>query len=117
MRHLLIWITALGALAGAGWLVGTGQDALRARAPMLPVTFAHATHRGVSCIACHHDYLDDSGKGLCFDCHKTDPAVSALVEAQFHELCMGCHVEKQALGEDGGPTRRCADCHTADEAP
>lgn len=117
MRKLLIaGSCALAALA-FGYFWTQWQADVRASKPLLPLTFAHLDHRQVSCIDCHHDFVDDSGKGLCFDCHKTDPAVSALIEEQFHGLCRDCHVEKQRLGEDSGPTRRCIDCHTADEAP
>lgn len=110
---------ALLIAALAATLLGFGlwQDRLRRTAPLLPVTFAHSDHQAVNCATCHHNYLDDTGAGLCFDCHKTDPRVNALVEQQFHGFCMGCHVDRQRAGEDGGPTRACASCHTADEAP
>lgn len=93
------------------------QTRLRADAPMLPVTFAHATHTTVNCITCHHNFVDSSGQGLCLDCHQHHPDVRALRETQFHTLCRDCHLEKHTLGEDGGPVRACVDCHTADEAP
>ena len=117
MRRLLILLVVMALLAGAGWLISLGQVRLRAERPMLPVTFAHIDHRQVNCVTCHHNFVDQTGPGFCFDCHKTDPTVSALVENQFHTLCRDCHLEKQRLHEDGGPTRRCIDCHTADEAP
>ena len=117
MRQLLSGLGAVLTLGAGIWVLTGGQEQARRERPMLPVTFAHADHRTVSCVVCHHDYVDDSGHGLCFDCHKTDPAVSALVEEHFHGLCQGCHLERQAHGDDGGPTRRCIDCHTADEAP
>lgn len=108
---LLISITA------AGYGFQQWQMSLRADRPLLPLTFAHLDHRTVSCVACHHNFIDDTGQGLCFDCHKTDPAVNALIEDQFHTLCRDCHLERQSLGEDGGPARQCIDCHTADDAP
>ena len=111
----LALLAAAVAAAGLGWALW--QERLRAAAPMLPVTFGHIDHRSVNCVACHHNYADDTGNGLCFDCHKTDPRVSARVETQFHDLCMGCHVDQQRAEEDGGPVRACAACHTADEAP
>ena len=117
MRNLLILAGCSLATfaAGYGWL--QWQEKLRAERPMLPLTFAHLDHRSVNCVDCHHNFLDDTGQGLCFDCHKTDPTVNALMEEQFHTLCRNCHVEKQQQGEDAGPTRQCIDCHTADEAP
>ena len=117
MRRLLIPTAGLALLAGAAWLIGLGQTELRRERPMLPLTFAHADHTTVNCVTCHHNYLDDTGAGLCFDCHKTDPAVSALIETHFHDLCRDCHLDRQVAGEDGGPVRSCDDCHTADDAP
>ncbi len=46
-----------------------------------------------------------------------DQAVWPLLENQFHDLCRGCHEEKAALGEDGGPPRECMACHLGDELP
>jgi hypothetical protein len=115
---LRIAAAANGTLAVAAIGLGVFHDyrqQARAAAPLLPVTFAHKTHTTVNCVACHHNYIDDSGQGLCFNCHKSDPEVASVVEEQFHELCWGCHVEKQALGEDHGPIRQCLDCHQADE--
>lgn len=116
MRHLLTAGLLISAIA-AGYGYQQWQIGLRAERDLLPLTFAHLDHRSVNCVACHHNFIDDSGQGLCFDCHKTDPTVNALIEEHFHALCRDCHVEKQALGEDGGPTRQCIHCHTADEAP
>ena len=104
----------LGAL---GYLIHIAQPVLRRSQPMLPLSFAHADHATVNCVKCHHNFIDDSGHGLCFDCHKTDQQVNALIEEQFHELCRDCHEKQQKLGEDGGPVRRCLDCHSPDEAP
>ena len=117
MRRLLIAAVLIAVSGGAGYGYQQWQLSLRAERPMLPLTFAHLDHRPVNCVACHHNFIDDTGQGLCFDCHKTDSEVNALIEDQFHTLCRGCHVEKQRLGEDGGPTRQCIDCHTTDEAP
>ena len=117
MRHLLTLTGCSLAVLVLGYLWLGWQEGLRAGRPMLPLTFAHLDHRAVNCIDCHHNFVDDTGQGLCFDCHKKDPTVNALMEAQFHALCRDCHVEQQRFGEDGGPTRQCIDCHTADEAP
>ena len=93
------------------------QDTQRAAAPVLPVTFAHLDHQQQQCIDCHHNFVDRTGVGLCIDCHKRDATVAHLVEAQFHELCQGCHIENYTQGEDHGPTRACEDCHTKDPYP
>ena len=85
--------------------------------PMLAVSFAHADHTHETCISCHHNYVDDTGTGMCFDCHKTDETVADLIEEQFHGLCRDCHIEKQAAGETHGPTRQCSACHVPDDEP
>ena len=84
---------------------------------MLAVSFAHADHTHETCISCHHNYVDDTGTGMCFDCHKTDESVGDLIEEQFHGLCRDCHIEKQAAGEAYGPTRQCNACHVPDDLP
>ena len=84
---------------------------------MLPLTFAHVDHTEVSCVACHHDFADDTGPGLCLDCHKRDPTVAHLIEEQFHDLCRGCHAELAAEGEAAGPLRACNACHVPDLLP
>lgn len=84
---------------------------------ILPMNFAHEDHVPVNCVECHHNYVDDTGGGLCMNCHVTDPSVWPLLENQFHGLCRGCHEEKAALGEDGGPPRQCMACHLGDDLP
>ena len=117
MRNLLIGLGLIVGLGSAGYGLHSWQQAARADRPMLPVTFGHADHRGVNCVDCHHNFVDSTGQGLCFDCHKRDTEVNALIEQQFHDLCRDCHQSRQRLGEDSGPLRSCVDCHTADDAP
>ena len=117
MRKLLIVLAGLIAAAVFLRLGYHTQQELRRDRPLLPLTFAHADHVSVNCVLCHHNFIDRTGAGLCLDCHKTDPAVNALIETQFHDLCRDCHVEKQAQGKAAGPTRACDACHTADDAP
>jgi hypothetical protein len=85
--------------------------------PLLPMTFAHADHRDVNCVLCHHNFTDDTGSGLCIDCHKTNVDIRAEIEPMFHTMCRDCHVSKHADGEDAGPVRQCKHCHTTDEEP
>jgi len=80
----------------------------------LPMTFAHQDHAEQQCVECHHNYIDDTGQGLCMICHQTDPRVSHLMRDQFHDLCMGCHQENREKGEKAGPLRRCVACHVGD---
>ncbi len=84
---------------------------------MLAVSFAHADHVDQTCTSCHHNYIDDTGMGMCLDCHKTDPEVAPLIEEQFHTLCMGCHVDEHTQGLESGPTRSCIACHVPDPHP
>jgi len=86
-------------------------------ANMLAVKFAHADHVEQNCVECHHNFVDNTGTGMCFDCHKTDPEVAHLIEEQFHELCRNCHIEHQAGREAHGPTRQCVRCHVKDDQP
>jgi hypothetical protein len=85
--------------------------------PILPMSFAHLDHVPVNCVDCHHNYVDDTGGGLCMSCHVTEQKVWPLFEQQFHDLCRGCHEDKAALGEDGGPPRECMACHLGDDLP
>jgi hypothetical protein len=98
--------------AAAQW-----RHALLDTRPLLPLRFAHADHRDVNCVKCHHNFADDTGEGLCIDCHKTRETIRSHIEPMFHTLCRGCHLATHAKGADAGPVRRCSDCHTPDDAP
>jgi hypothetical protein len=112
-----ITVVAIVVLIGAAVAIYAWRPAMIDSRPLLPLAFAHADHREVNCITCHHNYVDDTGGGLCIDCHKTNVDIRARIEPMFHDLCRDCHVEKQAQGDDAGPVRRCVDCHTADDEP
>lgn len=106
-----------------GWLFYSSTEAYQAPQfeqrfqPRLAMTFAHVDHKHQKCVDCHHNYTDDSGQGLCIDCHLRDAAISFKLEQQFHTLCRGCHEENQHEGEKHGPIRSCVACHTADSKP
>jgi hypothetical protein len=85
--------------------------------PILPMSFAHLDHVQENCVVCHHNYADDTGGGLCMNCHVTDPQVWPLLEQQYHDLCRSCHEDKAAEGIDGGPPRECMACHLGDDLP
>ena len=38
--------------------------------PILPMNFAHLDHANENCVLCHHNYVDDTGGGLCMNCQK-----------------------------------------------
>ena len=92
------------------------RKARLAAEPRLPLTFAHNDHGDVDCIACHHEFVDDTPRGQCIECHLDDAALRSRIEADFHGLCRDCHVDRAAQDLDGGPLRRCTTCHTPDEA-
>jgi hypothetical protein len=84
---------------------------------LLPRRFAHADHGEINCVKRRHDFADDTGEGLCVDCHKTNAKVAAEIELIFHTFCRSCHVDERAHGHDAGSVWRCSDCLVADEAP
>ncbi len=119
-------VYALGILfflfASIALLVYLSSDHHRATAdihhqPRLAMTFDHQTHGKQQCIACHHNFVDKSGQGLCLECHVATKGLRLEFEEQFHNLCRGCHEEKQAEGEKHGPIRQCLACHTEDTLP
>ncbi len=116
MRVLVAGVLAVLFLTVWFWTSET-QRRWVAQAPLLPVSFAHTDHRAENCVDCHHNFVDRTGTGLCFDCHERSAEVGHLLETQFHGLCRGCHMERQVAGEPHGPTRRCLDCHVADSLP
>lgn len=85
--------------------------------PLLPMTFAHSDHKQEKCIDCHHNFVDQTGNDQCLLCHQSEPAIKLNIEQQFHQLCRGCHQQRQAEGEPHGPLRACAACHTSDAKP
>ena len=85
--------------------------------PILPMTFAHQDHTHAPCMDCHHNYVDDTGTQPCLHCHVTNEDVWPLFETQFHDLCRGCHEEKNLAGDESGPVRQCIACHVEELDP
>jgi len=79
----------------------------------IAVTFPHESHTSVSCVTCHHNYVDHTGTTACIECHRS--ARSDLVrssESEFHTFCRGCHTQLALDGQPKhGPTRSCSGCH------
>ncbi|MEM1436317.1 MAG: cytochrome c3 family protein [Pseudomonadota bacterium] len=120
MVRALLLVLGLGVLLVAGashWRYDVTATMAVGDRQLMAAAFAHRDHIQEPCTACHHEFLDDSGPGQCFDCHARHPQTAALVATQFHELCRGCHLERQTAGQDAGPVRRCRDCHHAEEEP
>ena len=109
----LVATVLFACLALAGWYRPTAIVA----APLLPMTFGHADHHTVDCIACHHNFTDDSGAGVCIDCHKQTAELAPMIEEQFHQLCRDCHARLSMDGEPSGPLRACEGCHLPDSMP
>ncbi|HEY9593135.1 MAG TPA: cytochrome c3 family protein [Spirochaetia bacterium] len=78
------------------------------------VKFDHGAHEaleGVSCRACHHDFVNLKGgdpSPRCAACH----ASPAQLQNSFHELCITCHDADARKGNVTGP-RTCGECHAA----
>jgi len=85
--------------------------------PILPMTFAHQAHGTVNCLVCHHNFVDDTGKGMCMTCHTGDKDLWPRLESQFHGLCRSCHAKKAAEDIEGGPPGKCVACHLEDDLP
>ncbi len=99
------------AIAAAGAGLHRWRVALVLGGEPLPVVFDHGDHRSVNCAHCHHNFIDDSGRGLCYACHRGERALALAMQSTFHDLCRGCHVGEARAGRDAGPLRRCSDCH------
>ena len=122
MKWLFVIVLIIGALVVAYGSPVAKEKPVRdhyydSPEPILPMNFAHDDHVPVNCVDCHHNYVDDTGGGLCMNCHVTNESVWPLLERQYHDLCRGCHEDKAALGEAGGPPRECMACHLGDDLP
>jgi hypothetical protein len=83
-----------------------------ARPAAIRINFPHDLHTSVSCVACHHNYVDHTGTTACVECHRssrTDLVQSS--EATFHTFCRDCHTQLALDSHKHGPTRSCAACH------
>jgi hypothetical protein len=106
-------VIALSALAILPTPIGGVRLLQTATSPStLHAYFPHEKHRTVNCIACHHNFVDKSGAGSCFDCHRSArhdlPQAS---EATFHEFCRDCHRNLAIERSKHGPVRECSGCH------
>ena len=81
--------------------------------------FPHENHRSVNCITCHHNFVDRTGFGGCYDCHRSARKdLPQQLEATFHEFCRDCHAQlaRDDAGKHG-PVRQCTGCHVEAAAP
>ncbi|MBV8741886.1 MAG: cytochrome c3 family protein [Sinobacteraceae bacterium] len=85
-----------------------------ARPAKITVNFPHERHTSVSCISCHHNYLDKSGTTACIECHRSQRSdLPHSSEATFHSFCRDCHARLAAEHTHHGPPRSCSACHDA----
>ena len=91
------------------------REAMIHEAPLLPLYFNHDDHLKVSCLECHHEFVDETRQGDCIGCHKRSVELRREIEEDFHDLCRDCHIQLTAEGEDTGPVRGCFDCHQPDD--
>ena len=84
-----------------------------AKPAAIAVSFPHDSHTTVSCVTCHHNYVDHTGTTACIECHRsarTDLLHSS--ESTFHTFCRDCHTQLALDGQQKhGPTRSCSGCH------
>jgi len=122
-RHstLVVGLT-LAACAGVPWLLsGRAVIALRAaevlRRESLPLSFPHEKHTAVNCLACHHNYVDKSGPGVCIGCHRSSRGdIKVSIEPRFHTFCFDCHRDAGRPFKDHGPVTGCEACHRESRA-
>ncbi|WP_373320765.1 cytochrome c3 family protein [Acetobacter estunensis] len=86
----------------------------------MPLSFAHVDHGAFNCVTCHHDHREprlalNSSSHTCLACHKHTQSLAPLMEAQFHELCEGCHLTFREQHRPSGPVRACHVCHMKEE--
>ena len=86
------------------------------RAEPLLLNFPHDKHRSVTCIECHHNFVDRTGEGSCISCHRSDRAAMRVgAEARFHDFCLSCHRDPPGSGR--GPVTGCDSCHAPPSVP
>lgn len=83
------------------------------RSDPLVLGFPHDKHRAVNCVACHHNFADQSGAASCISCHRNGRADLLVgVEARFHDFCLSCHRDPPPYLTGHGPVTGCSTCHT-----
>jgi hypothetical protein len=123
-RHstLVVSVIAASMLLLTIFIPGRAGVALREpllrRSEPLPLTFDHAKHVAVNCLACHHNYADGRGFDACIHCHRgAGPNIKVGVEARFHDFCLNCHRNPEPRLVRHGPVSGCVACHVAEPAP
>ncbi len=82
------------------------------RSPIDSAGFLHASHSKVTCVTCHHNFLDDTGKENCLNCHKRVSLSEPMrIDRMFHAFCGECHRDERTAGHKTGPIDDCSGCH------
>jgi hypothetical protein len=122
-RHSTLIVGVIGATMLALAALGSGRAAVALREPLLPrsaalpLTFDHAKHVSVNCLACHHNYADGRGFDACIHCHRgAGPDIKVGVEARFHGFCFNCHRNPEPQFVRHGPVSGCTACHIEEAA-
>jgi hypothetical protein len=88
------------------------REPVVSRTAPLKVDFPHERHRQVECVECHHNFIDHTGSGSCYACHRSArPDLRVGAEARFHDFCLGCHRHPPRQFERHGPVSGCQTCH------
>lgn len=115
MRKALVSTAVLALLAaGLAWGSSLRLEAI-ARRPLLDTRFDHQFHKGVNCVACHHNFVERGlGPKSCYACHKAWGTTELRrIDMMFHAFCTDCHRREAAAGRTAGPVKSCAACHVA----
>lgn len=112
----ILFIAIACAAATSGLLSARASIILRGsllpRSVPVAVEFPHEEHRAVECITCHHNFVDRTGSGSCFACHRSARSdLKVAAEARFHDFCLGCHRHPPRHFEHPGPVTGCTVCH------
>ncbi|MCC7461390.1 MAG: cytochrome c3 family protein [Gammaproteobacteria bacterium] len=112
--HVLVsgrYVAPLAARPGVRAVARELREPVWPGAAGLPLSFPHREHEGISCIACHHNYVDRSGMDTCLGCHRAPLAdLRHGAEARLHDFCFDCH-RTRPHGAPHGPVAGCLACH------
>lgn len=87
---------------------------------LMDVTFNHKSHKGISCIKCHHKAVDEDRYVSCRTCHKVPGARERGHKSMFvafhsrkDNSCFGCHKQKVMENPEkhAGLFMGCNPCH------
>jgi hypothetical protein len=108
---VLLMMAAIAAVLTLGPLSEMRLASLRT-SPIDHAGFLHADHTKVTCVTCHHNFVDQTGKENCLPCHKRlGRSETMRVDRMFHAFCGECHRDDKRAGRATGPIDDCMGCH------